>query len=41
MNGIVSGHTTRTLLRYGIVVPTRAETAAATVIFQFDDVTIE
>jgi hypothetical protein len=41
-NGVVDSHTTNTLLvRYGVAIRTRAETAAATVIFQYDDVTIE
>ena len=41
-NGVVADHTTDTLLlRYGVTVRTRAETASSTVLFQYDDVTIE
>lgn len=41
-NGVIDSHTTLTLLvRYGIAIPTRAETANGTVIFQYDDATIE
>jgi hypothetical protein len=41
-NGVVADHTTDTLLlRYGLTIRTRAETASSTVLFQYDDVTIE
>ena len=41
-NGVIDSHTTNTLLvRYGIAIPTRGETATGTVLFQYDDVTIE
>lgn len=41
-NGVIDSHTTNTvLLRYGLAIPTRGETASGTVLFQYDDVTIE
>lgn len=41
-NGIIDIHITKAMLvRYGIAVPTRSETSNGTVIFQYDDVTIE
>jgi hypothetical protein len=41
-NGVIDSHTISTLLvRYGLAIPTRAETASGTVLFQYDDATIE
>ncbi|MBS0579360.1 MAG: hypothetical protein JSR36_08870 [Proteobacteria bacterium] len=41
-NGVVADHTTDTLLlRYGVTIRTRAQTPSDTVLFRFDEVTIE
>ncbi len=41
-NGVIETHTIDTLLvHYGVTIRTRSESASATILFQYDDVTIE